>query len=198
MAYDSIFLLVGVVIAAGGLIGTLFYSKVLRRSNKGSLQLELDEAYRQKTKDEKTTADSLAYSAEKLATSVKQDMKEHIDRLILVLKSDIELQRTITYGKIDTLDSKIVQLKIDLMQHIIDEKDDRIRMQKSIDFFQTMQFGPEAKSIPDYVMGEEETLEHKNEPEKGVFASREDTTSPDTKDPTDEEATAATREKKEE
>jgi len=176
MDYDIIFLITGVIIGFSGLVGTLFYNKILRRSNKGSLQLEIEEAQRQKTKDEKVTADALASSTALLAQNVKQDMKDHIDRLIKVLKSDIELQRVMTYSKLDQLDSKIGQIKIDLMQHIIDEKDDRTRMQRSIDFIQTMQYGPEAKSIPDYIMGQEETQEHKDEPEKGVFASRKDTT----------------------
>jgi hypothetical protein len=183
MDYSVVFLVAGVIIAAGGLIGTLFYSKVLRRSNKGSLQLEIEEAQRQKTKDEKVTADALAGSAAALAQNVKQDMKDHIDRLIKIMQSDTEMQRVQTYAKLDSLDTKIAQVKIDLIEHIINEKDDRLRMQRSIDFLQTMNFGPEAKSIPDYMMGEEETEEHKKEAEKGVFASRKDTTEEDNKDP---------------
>lgn len=69
-------------------------------------------------------------------------MKYHIDRLIVILKQDIELQRTMTYSKLDTIDARVAQVKIDLMNHIVQEKDERVRMQRSIDFFQTMQFGP--------------------------------------------------------
>jgi len=200
MDFNIIILIVGVSIAAAGFIGTQLYNRTQRKDKvietRQSMQADVEQVARTKFKEEQQLAGALASNAAALALNVKQDMKDHIDRLVVVLKQDVEMQRILTYAKMEGLETRIGQLKIDLMEHILNEKDERVRMQKSIDFFQTMQFGPEAKSIPDYVMGEEETQEHKDEPEKGVFASREDTTDKDTKDPTDSEATAATREKK--
>jgi hypothetical protein len=140
--------------------------------NRQTLQKEVEEVARTKAKEEEITRRELESSAKVLATDVKQDMKDHIDRLIHVLKQDIELGRTQTYAKIDTIDYRLAQLKIDLMDHIINEKDERVRMQKSIEMIQTMSWGPDAKSIPHYMLGEEETQEHKEEPGKGVFRDR--------------------------
>ena len=202
MDYNIIFLIVGVIIAAGGVIGTQFYYRTSRKDKvvetRQSLQADVEQVARTKFKEEQQLAGALASNAAALALNVKQDMKDHIDRLVVVLKQDVEMQRILTYSKMEGLETRIGQLKIDLMEHILNEKDERIRMQKSIDFFQTMQYGPDAKSIPDYILGEEESEEHKEQPDKGVFASRADTTDKDTKDPTDSEATAATREKKKE
>jgi len=103
-------------------------------------------------------------------------MKDHIDRLLQILKGEIELANVRAYSKMGEIDSKVMQLKTDLFAHIEQEKNELTRMQRSIDFFQTMQFGPEAKSIPPYITGEERTPEHEQEPYKGVFASRADTT----------------------
>jgi hypothetical protein len=180
--YGNLLLIIGAMIAFSGLIGTLFYSKILRRSNKGSLQLEIEAAQRQKLRDEKITADELATSAEKLAIGVRQDMKDHVDRLVAIIESKMELASVRSYSKMGEIDSKVMQLKQDLMNHIEDEKEELTRMQRSIDFFQTMQFGPEAKSIPPYITGEERTPEHEKEAYKGVFASRADTTHAESRD----------------
>jgi len=187
MDYNIIFLIVGVAVAVAGIVGTNIWSNKQRTDRlaerKQVQNMEVEKAAREKQKEEQSLAREVAKENKALALEVKQDMKDHVDRLIVTLKQDIELQRVQSYAKLDSLEAKTAQIKIDLMQHIADEKDERVRMQRSIDFFQTMQYGPDAKSIPPYITGEEQTEAHKDEPEKGVFASRKDTTSEDTKDP---------------
>ena len=184
--YNIIFLVVGVVIAVVGTIGTqMFYrnaSKEKKVETRQSLQQDVEQVAREKFKEEQVTAGTLAANAAQLAREVKQDMKDHVDRLIVILKGEIELASVRSYSKMGEIDTKVVQLKQDLINHIEQEKDELTRMQRSIDFFQTMQFGPEAKSIPPYITGEERTPEHEEEAYKGVFASRADTTHEDTKD----------------
>jgi len=186
MDYNIIFLIVGVVVAAGGVVGTQFYYRAARKDKvietKESLQANVEAVARGKIKEEQVLARELAGQSAALALDVKQDMKDHIDRLIVILKGEIELASVKTYSKMGEIDSKVVQLKTDLIQHIEQEKDELTRMQRSIDFFQTMQYGPEAKSIPPYITGEERTTAHEKEAYKGVFASRADTTHEDTKD----------------
>jgi len=183
---NFIFLIIGVVIAAGGVIGTQVYYKQARKDKqvetRQSLQADVESTARNKIKEEQVLARELAGQSAALALDVKQDMKDHIDRLIVILKGEIELASVRTYSKMGEIDTKVVQLKQDLISHIEQEKDELTRMQRSIDFFQTMQFGPEAKSIPPYITGEERTAEHEQEAYKGVFASRADTTHEDTKD----------------
>lgn len=173
---DDLYNIIIIIVTIAGIIGTLAYSRIFRRGSRKSLEIEIERVQKEKQKEERETADALANSAKIIAKEVKQDMKDHVDRIIVLLQSDIELDRVKIYAKMDGMDARVAQLKIDLMQHIIDEKDDRIRMQRSLDFMQTMNYGPEAKSFPGYLTGEVETEAHKEEPDKGVFASRKDTT----------------------
>jgi len=96
-------------------------------------------------------------------------MKDHIQQLISTLKQDIELSRTIVYSKMDAMDNKIAQVKIDLMDHIMRQTDINQREQKSIEFLQTMAWGADAKSIPPWMEGKDTSTEHKEEADKGVF-----------------------------
>jgi len=186
MDYSIIFVIVGVVIAAGGVIGTQFYYRSARKDKvietRQSLLADVEQTARDKSKQELSLAKEVAVENKALAATVKQDMKDHIDRLLQILKGEIELANVRAYSKMGEIDSKVMQLKTDLFSHIEQEKEELTRMQRSIDFFQTMQFGPEAKSIPPYITGEERTIEHEQEAYKGVFASRADTTHEDTKD----------------
>ncbi len=125
-------------------------------------------------KDATELAERLAEKNRQIAIEVKQDMKDHISNLVNTLKSDIEFRQAQTYARMDTLDSKVAQVKIDLMEHIINEKDERARMQKSIEFLQTMAWGADAKSIPPYMLGQEQTQEHKDEADVGVFYDKDD------------------------
>jgi len=184
--YNIIFIVVGIVVAAAGVIGTQIYNRSARKDKvvetRQSLLADVEQTARDKSKQELTLAKEVAVENKALAATVKQDMKDHIDRLLQILKGEIELANVRAYSKMGEIDSKVMQLKTDLFAHIEQEKDELTRMQRSIDFFQTMQFGPEAKSIPPYITGEERTPEHESEAYKGVFASRADTTHKDTKD----------------
>jgi len=184
--YNIIFIVVGIMVAAAGVIGTQLYNRSARKDKvvetRQSLLADVEQTARDKSKQELTLAKEVAVENKALAATVKQDMKDHIDRLLQILKGEIELANVRAYSKMGEIDSKVMQLKTDLFAHIEQEKDELTRMQRSIDFFQTMQFGPEAKSIPPYITGEERTAEHEKEAYKGVFASRADTTHEDTKD----------------
>ena len=138
-------------------------------SDRRSFDFDVERTAREKATAERGLARELAEHSERVALDVKQSMKDHISQLISTLKQDIELQRTLTYAKIDVMDIKIQQTKIDMAEHIKEEKDERVRMQRSIEFLQTMAWGESAKSVPAYMTGEIETQEHKEEPGVGVF-----------------------------
>lgn len=178
--YNSVYLVAGIIIAAAGIIGTNIWNNKSRKERldekRRQQQVDVDSVAREKQREEQSLAKEVLRENKALALEVKQNMKDHVDRLIVTLKQDIELSRVQAYNKMDNIASTTAQLKIDLMEHIEQEKEDKVRMQKSIEFLQTLQFGPEAKSTPEYMKGEEESQEHKDEPEKGVFASRKDTT----------------------
>src|SRR6185436_9031654 len=162
---DFVYWLIGTLTAITAVIFTALY---LFNSKKYTvLQLARDTK-----KDADDLASRLAATNENTAIGVKRDMKDHIGQLVDVLKQDIEFRQAQTYSKIELLDVKLAQVKIDLMEHIINEKDERLRMQKSIEFLQTMAWGANAKSIPPYTTGQEQTQEHKDEPDVGAFSGK--------------------------
>jgi hypothetical protein len=178
--YDLFIIIGGVVASAVGVIAGIYYQGRTRKDTvtdkkdkveetRAKLQREVELTARDKLKEETKTRQDLELSAKLLAADVKQNMKEHIGQLIFTLKQDIELSRSQAYSRMDSMDVKIAQNKIDLMEHILHEKDESIRMQKAIDMLQTMNYGADAKSTPAFMTEEEETQEHKDEPDKGVF-----------------------------
>lgn len=133
---------------------------------------DIERTAREKATAERGLARELSEHQEKMALDVKQSMKDHISQLIITLKQDIELQRTVIYSQIDKLDVKVQQNKIDLIEHIKDYHSLEQRITRSIEFLQTMAWGPDAKSVPAYMEGKEETEEHKAEPGVGAFRDR--------------------------
>ena len=200
------YLIIGIitaVITVAGIVATVYWNSRNRKDkiveSRQSLLADVESAATEKQKEEQTLAKEVARENKALAIEVKEDMKAHIDRLVAILKSDINLQKVQAYATMDKIDNKIAQLKIDLMNHIENERDDHTRIQKSIDFLQTMAFGPDAKSIPGYMIDEEET--ESESPYKGVFASRKDTTGkqehePETKEEQDIKSKTESEEKK--
>jgi hypothetical protein len=177
--YDLIYIIIGIASVVGVIFGIYYQTRNRKdtvsdkkdkvEETRAKLQREVELTARDKLREEAKTRAELELSAKLLAADVKQNMKEHISQLISTLKQDIELSRSQAYARMDSMDVKIAQNKIDLMEHIMNEKDERARMQKAIDMLQTMNFGSDAKSTPAYMTEEEETQEHKDEPDKGVF-----------------------------
>jgi hypothetical protein len=177
--YDFIYVVIGIASVVGVIFG-IYYQGRSRKDNvtdkkdkveetRAKLQREVETTARDKLREESKTRTELESSAKLLAADVKASMKEHIAQLVFTLKQDIELSRVMAYDKMETIDVRVAQVKIDLMDHIIQEKDERIRMQKAIEMLQTMNYGADAKSIPPYMLGQEESEEHKDEPDKGLF-----------------------------
>lgn len=164
-----------VVIIVGIVVGWIWQSILRKDRRRMDMQVsaaDVEKAAVEKRKEEQALAKDLKEHNEKVALDVKQNMKDHISQLISTLKQDIELQRSIIYSKIDLVDIKVQQTKIDLVEHIKNYTSLEQRMTRSIEFLQTMAWGPDAKSVPHYMMGEEETEEHKEEAGKGVFRDR--------------------------
>ena len=173
--FDYTYIAVAVA-TVGGVVGTLLFNARNRKDKiietRQTLAADVEKIAREKIKEEQSIARELAVTSQALALDVKQSMKDHIQQLISTLKQDIDFRQAQTYSKIDILDTKLAQIKIDLMEHILDEKDERIRMQRSIEFLQTMAWGADAKSIPPYMTGEVQTQEHKDEPDVGAFSGK--------------------------
>jgi hypothetical protein len=156
-----------------GVIGTWIYNSRTRKDRiietRQTLAADVEKIAREKIKEEQGIARELAVTSQALALDVKQSMKDHIAQLISTLKQDIALSAEKAESKIDKLDYRLAQIKIDLMEHIMGEKDERIRMQRSIEMLQPMNYGTDAKSEPAFLSGEDETQEHKDKPGEGLY-----------------------------
>ena len=95
MDTNFIFLIIGVLVAAAGVVGTQVYYKQARKDRvvetRQSLLADVEQTAREKSKQEQTLAKEVAIENKALAATVKQDMKDHIDRLLQILKGEIEL-----------------------------------------------------------------------------------------------------------
>jgi len=163
--FDSSFIIViiSVVVAIGGFITSQLWNARNRKDT-------LDAAARTKSKEERDLAEDLKEHQERVAEDVKKDMRDHVDQLIGSLKLNLELERSMIYHKIELLEVKVLQDKIDLAEHIKNQNNVNEREQKALEFLQTMAWGPDAKSVPPYMRGEIETQAHKDEPDIGAFA----------------------------
>jgi K+ transporter len=161
------------IATVAGVIGTWVYNSRTRKDRitetRQTLAADVEKIAREKIKEEQSIARDLAVTSQALALDVKQNMKEHIQQLISTLKQDIALSAEQAEAKIDKLDYRLAQIKIDLMEHIMEEKDEKIRMQRSIEMLQTMNYGIDAKSEPAFLVGKDETQEHKDKPGEGLY-----------------------------
>jgi hypothetical protein len=164
------------IATVAGVIGTWIYNSRTRKDRiletRQTLAADVEKIAREKIKEEQSIARDLAVTSQALALDVKQSMKDHIQQLISTLKQDIALSAEQAESKIDKLDYRLAQIKIDLMEHILGEKDERVRMQRSIEMLQTMNYGTDAKSEPSFLVGEEETQEHKDLPGEGLYRNK--------------------------
>jgi len=163
--FDTSFIIViiSVIVAVGGFVASQLWNI---RNRKDSVETAL----RAKRKEEQDLARDLKEHNERVAEDVKKDMRDHVDQLIGSLKLNLELERSMIYHKIELLEVKVLQDKIDLAEHIKNQNNVNEREQKALEFLQTMAWGPDAKSVPPYMRGEIQTQQHKDEPDIGAFA----------------------------
>jgi|ERR1041385_4263423 hypothetical protein len=104
--------------------------------------------------------------------TLSSEKREQIKNTIETLKSEITKQKTSTQHQMKIREINIDQLTQQLKDHIDAQTKINEELFRSIEFIHTFFMGPEAKSLPPYMYGEEETQEHRDLPEVGMF--RED------------------------
>ena len=164
MDYESITITIVLTLIAG-LAGGFFAWAFKRGERKDSVEKIRSD----KATSERALAKELRTESEQEAIAVRQEMREHIGQIIDTLKQDIALQKEKIQSQMNMREVKIEQIKKDLEDHIRSQNTINDKVVKSIEFVQTMLWGPEAKSMPPYMLGQEETQAHKDEPEVGMF-----------------------------
>jgi hypothetical protein len=100
----------------------------------------------------------------------KEERRKRIEGILTTLKEDIEKQKIKTQRQIETRESQIDQNRKDFDDFVESQNAINDRTVKAIEFIHTLLFGPEAKSLPSYMLGLEETQEHRDRPEVGMFS----------------------------
>jgi len=167
MADYDIFTNIG-LIAVSAAIGALL-AWVLKR---GERKDTVEKIRADKATSERQLAKELRDESEEEAVAVRQEMRDHIGQIIDTLKSDIALQKEMVQSQMNMRDMRIEVIKKQLDDYIETQNKINEKVVKSIEFVQTMLWGPEAKSMPPYMLGEQETQAHRDEPDVGMFAGK--------------------------
>ena len=153
---------ISVVLGIAGFVTGQMWAVRNRRDN-------VERARSEKATTERQLAKELRTESEQEAIAVRQEMREHVGQLLDTLKQDIALQREKIQGQMNMREVRIEQIKTDLANHMEQQNKINEKTLKAIEFVQTMLWGPEAKSMPPYMLGQEETKEHRDEPDVGMF-----------------------------
>jgi hypothetical protein len=167
MADYDVFTNIGLIVVSAA-IGALL-AWVLKR---GERKDTVEKIRQDKATSERQLAKELRDESEEEAVAVRQEMRDHIGQIIDTLKSDIALQKEMVQSQMNMRDMRIEVIRKQLDDYIETQNKINEKVVKSIEFVQTMLWGPEAKSMPPYMLGEQETQEHKDEPDVGMFAGR--------------------------
>ena len=158
--------IITIVIALMASIATGFFAWIFR----GKERKDSTEKIRtDKSASERALAKELREESEEEAIAVRQEMRDHVTQLLTNLRAEIELAKVKANNLDDKQDIKIEQLAKDFSERNKIQDNINEKTMKAIEFVQTMLWGPEAKSMPPYMLGQEETQEHKDEPEVGMF-----------------------------
>lgn len=158
--------IIGIIIAAGG-IGVAVTSNIInffykRKTDTRSYSDQRESLARDVLKDQEIKARELRIEGEELAKKVKLNMEEFVNR------GDIDIRKDMAHNY------ALIQDKFDLMRLTIEQLTTGfVNIQKALDLLQQFYWGRDAKSLPPYVMGEEETAEHRAEEGHGIFKDTE-------------------------
>ena len=158
--------IIGIIIAASGIgVGVLFniVNFIYKKNTDSDFYANQRETLaRSVLREQEVKAHELKLETEALAKKVRIEMEEFVNRGTLDIRKDMAHNYTLIQDKFD-----IMKLTI---EHI---SDGLINMQKAIDLLQQFYWGRDAKSVPPYIMGEDETKEHREQEGHGLFKDTE-------------------------
>jgi len=127
-----------------------------------SLAYDVERIAREKSMQERAIAKELAEEARTKAVEVRQELLEKVGGMFGTLRAEIALMNQKIFSDMEARESKIDQLRKDFEEYRKQDKRD-------MEILQTLAFGGDAKSTPPYIVGEEQTQAHRDEPGTGMF-----------------------------
>jgi len=169
MAYDTFEFILpffAVTITAIGVITVWVWNLRTRKDQQAqaikTLANDVERVAREKSVIERAVAKDLAEVAREKAVEVRQELLEKVGGMFGTLRAEIALMNQKIFSEMEARETRIDQLRKD-------HEDFKKQSKRDLELLQTLAFGGDAKSTPPYIVGEEQTQSHKDEPAKGLF-----------------------------
>jgi len=154
------------IITVAGVLGTWMWNIRTRKDKQAAdikaLAYDVERIAREKSVIERGIAKELAEEAKSKAIEVRQELLEKVGGMFGTLRLEISLMSQKIYSEMHEREAKIDQLRKDY-------EDFKKQSKRDLELLQTLAFGGDAKSTPPYMVGEEQTQAHKDEPSTGMF-----------------------------
>ena len=134
----------------------------------------IERARFEKEESERKLAKDLRDESIDEARNVRQETREYITNLLAQLRYEIEIAATKSSAAGEKSELKLEQLAKAFYEYKNDQNRINEKVVKSIEFIHTVLLGPGAKSLPPYMLGQDETQAHKDKPDVGAFEGDED------------------------
>ena len=182
----DIFSILPFVVAIVPVILTFYYFKVTtkqkRKSDYRTDILTTEEIARQKQKDEEATARikqkdeeekarEVKETARQIALGVKQETLEDINKTMNNMKHVIEMTKQYIESELKLMRQVSGQLRKDLEDHISEQEKTIEKMEKNLSLLSQFVWGQSSKSIPPFILGNDETQKHKDIPLEGIYST---------------------------
>jgi len=115
------------------------------------------------------TAEKLKTETALIAEKTKTEMQAYVDRQTDDLKKDYGHKFEVVDLKIDAIHEAIANVIQKNADTALINAKTADRLEKQMDRIQQFEWGRDAKSVPAYLTGDEETQEHKDKPGEGLF-----------------------------
>lgn len=120
-------------------------------------------------KDQADTADRLEIKTAAIAEKTKKEMETYVDRQTDDLKKDYGHRFEVVDLNIKAIHEAIANVIERNAETALVNAKTADRLEKQMDRIQQFEWGRDAKSEPAFMRGEEETEEHKEKAEEGLF-----------------------------
>lgn len=124
-------------------------------------------------RDQYETAERLRKTTEDIAEKTKKEMEAYVDRQTADLKKDYGHRFEVVDMKIDAVNEAISNVIERNAETALVNAKTAERLEKQMDRIQQFEWGRDSKSEPAFMRGEDETQEHKDKPEEGLFKDKE-------------------------
>ena len=118
--------------------------------------------------------DAVKIETDRMARDVKDDVLERITNASNAINKDIEYKEKLFNNRLDLIELKNTNLIKEVNIAIKNQNKELEKIEKAIEFLQQFYWGKEAKSLPPFTLGLDETEEHAKAEGEGLFRPTEE------------------------